>query len=148
MFRHKLFLFCKLVKNVSSLVDNNQEQDVFSVSQTPENPENELNRVEEQLAQVADEIDLPTTLLKVSTFRESLYHYYGGELLRRGSFQWRVNDENKKVVLMNDYNCTTGEFLVSAHINKNGLIFHCPIPDVMLDISHLKIIQSPRAFSI
>ena len=143
MFRHKLFLFCKLVKNVSSLVDNNQERDVFSVSQTPENPENELNRVEEQLAQVTDEIELPTTLLKVSTFRESLYHYYCEELLRRGSFQWRVNDENKKVVLMNDYNCTTGEFLVSAHINKNGLIFHCPIPDVMLNISHLKIIQSP-----
>ena len=120
----------------------------FLVSQTPQNPENELNRVEEQLAQVADEIELPTTLFKVSTFRESLYHYYGGELLRRGSFQWRVNDENKKVVLMNDYNCTTGEFLVSAHVNKNGLIFHCPIPDVMLNISHLKIIQSPRAFSI
>ena len=120
----------------------------FLVSQTPQNPENELNRVEEQLAQVADEIELPITLFKVSTFRESLYHYYGGELLRRGSFQWRVNDENKKVVLMNDYNCTTGEFLVSAHINKNGLIFHCPIPDVMLNISHLKIIQSPRAFSI
>ena len=107
-----------------------------------------MNRVEEQLAQVTDEIELPTTLLKVSTFRESLYYYYCEELLQRGSSQWRVNDENKKVVLMNDYNCTTGEFLVSAHINKNGLIFHCPIPDVMLNISHLKIIQSPRAFSI
>ena len=24
---------------------------------------------------------------------------------------------------MNDYNCTTGDFFVSAHINKTGLIF-------------------------
>ena len=82
-----------------------------------------MNRVEEQLAQATDEIELPTTLLKVSTFRESLYHYYCGELMRRGYFQWRVNNENKKVVLMNDYNCTTGDFFVSARINKNGLIF-------------------------
>ena len=148
MFRHKLFLFCKLVENVFSLVDDNQAEDVFSVSQTPENPENELNRVEEQLAQATDETELPITLLKVSIFRESLYHYYCEELLRQGFFHWRVNNENKKVVLMNDYNCTTGDFLVSAHINKNGLIFHYPIPDVVLNISHLKIIQSPRAFSI
>ena len=82
-----------------------------------------MNRVEEQLAQATDEIELPTTLLKVSTFRESLYHYYCGELLRGGYFQWRVNNENKKLVLMNHYNCTTGGFFVSAHINKNGLIF-------------------------
>ena len=148
MVRHKLFLVCKLVKYVFSLVDDNQAEDVFSVSRTPENPENELIRVEEQLAEAADEILLPTTLLKVSTFRESLYHYYCGELLRRGSFQWRVNNENKKVVLMNDYNCTTGDFLVSAHVNKNGLIFHYPIPDVVLNTSQLKIIQSSRTFSI
>ena len=87
-----------------------KQRTFFSVSQTPGNPENELNRVEEQLAQATDEIELPTTLLKVSTFRESLYHYYCGELLRRGSFLWRVNNENKKV-LINDYNCTTGDFL-------------------------------------
>ena len=148
MFRHKLFLFCKLVKNVFTLVDDSQVEDVFPVSQTPEIPENELNRVEEQLAQATDEIELPTTLLKVSTFRESLYHCYCGELLRRGSFQWRENNENKKVVLMNDYNCTTSDFLVSTYKNENGLIFHYPIPDVVINISHLKIIQSPRAFSI
>ena len=148
MVRHKLFLVCKLVKNVFSLVDDNQAEDVFSVSRTPENPLNELIRVEEQLAEAAAEILLPTTLLKVSTFRESLYHYYSGELLRRGSFQWKVNNENKKAVLMNDYNCTTGDFLVSAHVNKNGFIFHYPITDVVLNISQLKIIQSSRTFSI
>ena len=78
MFRHKLFPVCKLVKKVFSLVDDNQAEDVSSVSQAPENPENELIRVEEQLAQAVDEIELPTTLLKVSTFRESLYPYYCG----------------------------------------------------------------------
>ena len=49
---------------------------------------------------------------------------------------------------MNDYNCTTGDFLVSAHVSKNGLIFHYPIPDVVLNISQLKIIQSSRTFPI
>ena len=92
-------------------------------------------RVEEQLAQAADEIELPTTLLKESTFREYLYHYYCGELPRQGSFQWRANNEKKKLVLVNDYHCTTGDFLVNAQINKNGLIFYYPITDVVLNIS-------------
>ena len=106
------------------IVDDNQAEDVFSVSPTPENPQDELNSADEQLARATEETELPTSLLKVSTFRESLYHYYCGELMRRGSFQWRINNENKKLVLMNDYNCSTGDFLVSTHINKNGLVFH------------------------
>ena len=49
---------------------------------------------------------------------------------------------------MNDYNCTTADILVSTHISKNGLIFHYPIHDVMLNITQLKIILSSRTFSI
>ena len=56
MVQHKLFLVCKLVKNIFSLVDDNQAEDVFPVSRTPENPENELIRVGVQLAEAADGI--------------------------------------------------------------------------------------------
>ena len=45
-----------------------------------------MNRTDKQLARATEETELPTSLLKVSTFRESLYHYYCGELMRRGSF--------------------------------------------------------------
>ena len=51
--------------------------------------------------------------LVFSTFEESLYHYYCGELIRNGIFKCRVNTTHKKGVLMNDYDSDSGNFLVS-----------------------------------
>ena len=51
--------------------------------------------------------------LVFSTFKESFYHYYCGELIRNGTFKWRVNTTHKKVVLMNDCDSDSGNFLVS-----------------------------------
>ena len=57
--------------------------------------------------------------LVFSTFKESLYHYYCGELIRNGTFKWRVNATHKKVVLMNDYDSNSGNFLVDEISGKS-----------------------------
>ena len=37
------------------------------------------------------------TKFVVSTFKESLYRYYCGELIRNGTFKWKVNTTHKNL---------------------------------------------------
>ena len=57
--------------------------------------------------------------LVFSTFKESLYDYYCGELIRNGTFKWRVNTTHKKVVSVNDYDSNSGNFLVDEISGKS-----------------------------
>ena len=54
--------------------------------------------------------------LRQSDFKESLYHYYCGELVGNGIFKWRTNTFYKKAAVMNDYNCDSGSFMVSIKV--------------------------------
>ena len=41
------------------------------------------------------------------------YRFFCGELFTKGICKWRVLSESRNVVVMNDYDCETGNFFVS-----------------------------------
>ena len=46
------------------------------------------------------------------SFKESLYSYYCGQLFNHGIVRFRIRSLHKQVLLLNDYNPETGDFLV------------------------------------
>ena len=69
----------------------------------------------ENIINVVDSVD-PIRQVYVSTHKESLFRFYCGELFRHGICKWRILNETRNVVVMNDYDCQTGNFLVRGYL--------------------------------
>lgn len=63
-----------------------------------------------------EEVNEVCNKLRQSDFKESLYHYYCGELVGNGICKWRTNTFYKKTAVMNDYSCDSGNFMVGIKI--------------------------------
>ncbi|XP_065674194.1 uncharacterized protein LOC136091139 [Hydra vulgaris] len=55
-------------------------------------------------------------LQNTSSVQLNLFQYYCGQLFNHGVLKWRYMDEATHIVLMNDYDSDTGDFLVSKFI--------------------------------
>ena len=84
-----------------------------SQNKSGEEESNETPQENEEKLEEADEVH---TELRKSDFKESLYHYYCGELVSNGIFKWRTNTFYKKAAVMNDYSCDSSSFMVSIKV--------------------------------
>ena len=50
------------------------------------------------------------------SFKESLYQYYCGQLFNHGIIRFRIRVLHKNVLVLNDYDPETGDFLVLIYI--------------------------------
>ncbi|XP_057296505.1 uncharacterized protein LOC130653972 isoform X2 [Hydractinia symbiolongicarpus] len=70
-------------------------------------------------------------LQNVASSSESLYQYFCGQLFNYGTFKWRVKSATKNVVVMNDYDCNTGEFMHFEYVHvfstttSTGPTYYC-----------------------
>ena len=89
--------------------------DVFENSQNSSGEE-EGNETPQENEEKHEEPNEVNTELRKSDFKESLYHYYCGELVSNGIFKWRTNTFYKKAAVMNDCSCDSGNFMVSIKV--------------------------------
>ena len=88
---------------------NDISGDEASIIDENSNVEDDNN---DQNTEASKDLTVSTKKLNKSNFKESLYHYYCGELVSKGVFKWRINSPYKKLAVMNDYSSESGNYMV------------------------------------